>query len=193
MYRIRFVRNHNIPKTWCQVKKPMNCVQFIERLATVLSSFSQHGEAWWRMDVSVNIFVLGPDHGLWPVQCQDIAWTNSGSIFIEISGTKPSEIWIKILNFSSKKMQLMMSSAKWRPFHTGARFTNDFLLALQIRWKFCLVVIPLLAIRSQQFFAHVTTVQLSCHVQTFATITVLESIWERNEISNEFELRCKSL
>ena len=33
----------------------------------------------------------------------------------------------------------------------GARFTNDFLPAIQIRWKHLLAVIPLLAIRSQQF------------------------------------------
>ena len=60
----------------------------------------------------------------------------------------------------------------------GARFTNGFLPAIQIRWKFRLAVIPLLAIRPQQFFAHVTTAQLSCHVQNFAAITVLKSRWE---------------
>ena len=35
--------------------------------------------------------------------------------------------------------------------------------------------IPLLAIKSQQIFAHDTTAQLSCHVQNFVVITVLES------------------
>ena len=50
-----------------------------------------------------------------------------------------------------------------------------FLLAIQIRWKFRLVVIQLLAIRSQQVFAHATTAQLSWHVQKFVTITLLES------------------
>ena len=59
----------------------------------------------------------------------------------------------------------------------GARFTNDFLPAIQIRWKLPLAVIPLLAIRSQQIFAHATTAQLSCHVQNFVAITVLESRW----------------
>ena len=74
----------------------------------------------------------------------------------------------------------------------GARFTNDFLPAIQIRWKLCLAVIPFVAIRSQQIFAHATTAQLSCHVQNFAAITVLESRWERIEISIEFELRWKN-
>ena len=74
----------------------------------------------------------------------------------------------------------------------GARFTTDFLPAIQIRWKPHLAAIPLLAIRSRQFFAHATTAQLSCHVQNFITITVLESRWEWNEISIEFELRWKN-
>ena len=76
--------------------------------------------------------------------------------------------------------------------YPGARFTNDFLPAIQIRWKFRLAVILLLAIRSQQIFAHATTAQLSCHVQNFVAITVLELRWEWNEISIEFELRWKN-
>ena len=64
----------------------------------------------------------------------------------------------------------------------GAHFTNDFLLAIQTRWKLRLAVILLLAIRSQQIFAHATTAQLSCHVKKFVAITVLASRWEWNEI-----------
>ena len=77
-------------------------------------------------------------------------------------------------------------------FPPGARFTNDFLPAIQIRWKLRLAVIPLLAIRSQQIFAHATTAQLSCHVQNFVAIIILKSRWEWNEISIEFELRWKN-
>ena len=40
-------------------------------------------------------------------------------------------------------------------------------------------------------FAHATIAQLSCHVQNVVAITVLESRWEWNEISIEFELRWK--
>ena len=69
--------------------------------------------------------------------------------------------------------------------------TNDFLLAIQIRWKLRLTVIPLLAIRPPQIFAHDTTAPLSCHVQNFVAIAVLESKWEWNEISIEFEMRWK--
>ena len=76
---------------------------------------------------------------------------------------------------------------------TGARFTNVFLPAIQVRWKLRLAITPLLAIRSQQIFAHATTAQLSCHVQNFVAITVSESRWEWHEISIEFELRWKNL
>ena len=74
----------------------------------------------------------------------------------------------------------------------GARFTNIFLPAIQIRWKLRLAITPLLAIRSQQSFAHATTAQLSCHVQKYVAITVLEWRWDWNEISIEFELRWKN-
>ena len=60
----------------------------------------------------------------------------------------------------------------------GARFTNDFLPTIQIRWKHRLAVILLLAIRSKQIFVHATTAQVSCHVENFVAITVLESRWE---------------
>ena len=72
-----------------------------------------------------------------------------------------------------------------------ACLTNDFLSAIQIRWKFRLIVIPLLANRSRQIVAHATTAQLSWHAQNFVAITVYESRWEWNEISTEFELQRK--
>ena len=74
----------------------------------------------------------------------------------------------------------------------GACFTNLFLPAIQIRWKLRLAIIPLLAIRSQQIFAHATTALLSCHVQNLVAITVLETRWEWKEIFIKFELRWKN-
>ena len=72
---------------------------------------------------------------------------------------------------------------------SGARFTNGSLPTIQIRLKLRLAITPLLAIRSQQSFAHATTAQLSCHVQNFVALTVLESRWGWNEFFIEFELR----
>ena len=50
------------------------------------------------------------------------------------------------------------------PHHFASRFTNDILPAIQIRWKFHLAVIPLLAIRSQHFFCtyHDSTAAVPC-------------------------------
>ena len=70
------------------------------------------------------------------------------------------------------------------------------LLAIQIWWKLRIdvsAVIQLLATRSQQSFAHATTAQLSCHVQNFVAITLLESRWDQNEISIECDLRWKAV
>ena len=58
----------------------------------------------------------------------------------------------------------------WWP---GACFIKVFLPAIQIRWKLRLAITPLVAIRSQQIFAHATTAQLPFHVQNFVAITVL--------------------
>ena len=71
-------------------------------------------------------------------------------------------------------------------------FQKRFLPAIQIRWKLRLAITPLLAIRSQQISAHAMTAQVSCHVQNFVVITVLEWRWEWNEISIKFELRWKN-
>ena len=73
-----------------------------------------------------------------------------------------------------------------------ARFSNYSLPTVHIRWEVRLIVVPLLAIRSQQIFAHATTVQLSCQVQNFVAITVIVSGWEWNVISTKFELRWKN-
>ena len=74
--------------------------------------------------------------------------------------------WIQIARcpaFLYKRVQYVRERA-------GARFSNDFLLVIQIRWKFRLAVILLLFIWSQQIFAHATTAQLSCHVHNVVAI-----------------------
>ena len=95
------------------------------------------------------------------------------------------------LNICFKCHEVYNIAYDWLVAVQGARFTNNFLLAIQIRWKLRHAVIPLLTNRSQQIFAHATTAQLSCHVQNLVVITVLESRWEWNEISIGFELRWK--
>ena len=63
--------------------------------------------------------IIGSDDGLSPAQRQAIIWTNAGILLIGPLGTNFSENLIGIQTFSSKKMSLKMSSAKWRPFCLG--------------------------------------------------------------------------
>ena len=63
--------------------------------------------------------IIGSDNGLSLDRRQAIIWTNTGLLLIGPLGTNFSEILIKILTFSFKKMRLKVSSAKRRPFCLG--------------------------------------------------------------------------
>ena len=65
------------------------------------------------------IIIISSDNGLSPDRCQAIVWTNAGLLSIEPLRTYFSENLIKIQPFSLKKMQVKMSSAKWRPSYFG--------------------------------------------------------------------------
>ena len=60
--------------------------------------------------------IIGSDNGLSPERRQANFWTNAGILLIGTLGTNFSEILVGIQSFSFKKMQLKMSSAKWRQF-----------------------------------------------------------------------------
>ena len=68
-----------------------------------------------------------------------------------------------------------------------AHFMNNFSIVIQIQWKINFSVTSLYGTISLQIFAHVTTAQLSCHVQNFIAIILLQLGWQQNEISIEFE------
>ena len=57
--------------------------------------------------------IIGSDNGLSPGRRQAIIWTNAGILLIVPLGTNFSEILIKIITFSFKKMCLKESSVKW--------------------------------------------------------------------------------
>ena len=63
--------------------------------------------------------IIVSDNGLSPSRCQAIILTNSGILLIRPLGTNFSEILIEIDKFSFMKMDLKVSSAKWRPFCVG--------------------------------------------------------------------------
>ena len=59
---------------------------------------------------------IGSDNALSPGRRQAIIWTNAGILLIELLGKNFSKIFIEIHTFSFMKINLKISSAKWRPF-----------------------------------------------------------------------------
>ena len=66
-----------------------------------------------------NLTIYGSDNGLSPGRRQAITWTNVGILLIGPLGTNFSEMLIEVHAFSFKKINLKMSSGKWRPFCLG--------------------------------------------------------------------------
>ena len=88
-----------------------------------------------------NLTIIGSDNCLSPGWCQAIIWTNAGILKIEPLKTNSSEISIKILTFSLKKMYLKMSAKKWRPsclalnvLKHGSRSRGNYLMI----WNICI-------------------------------------------------------
>ena len=71
------------------------------------------------MHASINYTIIGSDNDLSPGRRQAIKWNNIGLLSIGPFETKFSEIRIKMRRFSLKKINMKMSSAKWRPFCLG--------------------------------------------------------------------------
>ena len=76
---------------------------------------------WGRvMHICVSkLTINGSDNGLSPCWRQAIIWTHAGILLIGHLGTNFSEILIEIHTFSFKKIELKMSSGKWRPSCLG--------------------------------------------------------------------------
>ena len=84
----------------------------------------------WKFKDNVNALRLGgacmrqwsnysSNNGLSPGRRTAIVWTNEGILLIATLATNFREILIEIHTFSSKKIHLNMSSAKWRLFSIG--------------------------------------------------------------------------
>ena len=93
--------------------------------------------------------------------CEKIVWWMYP---MHSSSSNKANIWQR-----GQSMFYLYCFLYWWDYHvilaqTGARFTNDFLPAIQIRWKLRLALIPLLAIRSQQIFCtcHDSTAVMPC-------------------------------
>ena len=92
-------------------------------------------EFWWVLEYLTHwgrvthicvskLTIIGSDNGLSPDRRQAITWTNVGILLIGPLGTNFSEILIKILTFSFKKMRMKVPSAKRRPFCLGLNVLN---------------------------------------------------------------------
>ena len=62
------------------------------------------------------LIIIGSDNGLSPGRRQAIVWTSAWLLSIGPLGTKSVKFFMKIPNFSFKKIYLNISSAKWRSY-----------------------------------------------------------------------------
>ena len=72
-----------------------------------------------------------------PGRRQAIIWTNAAILLIEHLGTNFSEILIKINTFSFKKMNLKISSGKWRPLCLGLNVLTVAVHSITIKYHRC--------------------------------------------------------
>ena len=73
-----------------------------------------------------NLTINGSDNGLSPGGRQAITWTNVGILLIGPLGTNFSEMLIENYTFLFKKINLKMSSGKWRPSCLGHNVLNSY-------------------------------------------------------------------
>ena len=85
----------------------------------------------------MNWVITGPGNGLSPVRRQTL--TNSGLLWIGLLGTYFSEIWIGILSFALKKMQLIMSSAKMAAILSRGRWFREIFVP-NGQWNNCILL-----------------------------------------------------
>ena len=72
--------------------------------------------------------IIGSYNGLLPGWHQAIIWTNDGMLLIGPLGTNFNEFFIKIQQFSFKKVHLKMSSEKWQPFRFGPSVNENMFM-----------------------------------------------------------------
>ena len=122
-----------------------------------------------------NLAIIGSDNGLSPGRRQAIILTNAGILSIGPLGTNFSEILIKIQTFSFMKMDLNVSSAKWRPFCVGLNVLMEWFVAYlspYICLNQCKIIVNWILKFNVSFFSKLTYLHLSkfiwnCHLQKY--------------------------
>ena len=161
--------------TWCIRQQDITWTN-IEQVPWRSSGY--HCDSFSHTCVS-KLTTIVSDNGLAPTRQQAIIWTNAGILLIWPLGTNFSEILFEIHTFSLKKMQLKMSSGKWRPFCLGRNVLSQAkplqlvrrsgfsrvhirVSDLQIscwyltRWKGAETVVPAMATRRYTLLAHLS-------------------------------------
>ena len=94
-----------------------------------------------------NLTIIGSGNGLSPSRHRAIILTNDGILLIGPLGINFSEIIIKFLMFSFKKMRLKVWSVEWRPFCLGLNalttYTNVWLSVIVARLSKSLATLTL--------------------------------------------------
>ena len=90
--------------------------------------------------MSMNWVSIVSGNGLLPVRRQAITWTNAGLLSNRHMGTNFSEIWIRILSFSFKKIH----TPEWRPFCPGGDELKDMPIHLPLASSSFLMVMMML-------------------------------------------------
>ena len=106
-----------------KIRKSDSCISFLVAWTSCSMDCRCGGDLthWGRVThICVNkLTVIGSDNCLSPGRRQAIIWTNAGILLIGPLGTNFSEILIKIITFSFKKMRSKVSSGKRRPSCLG--------------------------------------------------------------------------
>ena len=102
------------PRAWISMNRShvsFLCSAYWGRMTHLcISKLSLHCFKWW----------LSPDRR------QTVIWTNVDLLLIEHVGTNFREVWIRIQHFLLKKINLKVSSARWRPFlYRPRRVSSD--------------------------------------------------------------------
>ena len=115
-----------------QVTQNENTLMWLRRMCSIGDVLTH----WGRMThicVS-NPTIIDSDNGLSPSRRQAIIGTNAGILLIRHLEINFSEPLIGNQTFSFKKMQLKISSAKWRPFCLGL---NVLIHMTDVTLKYC--------------------------------------------------------
>ena len=95
-------------------------------------SYDYHIEVDWHIYASVNLGIIGSDNGLLPFWCQAVSFADASLLLIGPLETYFGAIWIKIQQFSLKKMNFILKCH----LQIGGHFASSLMYYHMIVLKF---------------------------------------------------------